>query len=293
MDNIAKITPTGTELLKGGNGPEPVRARGRPKLRKIEVPDMTLPPPVIPPEAKPISPHLSAEPKPPLKIAMIGTAPSSRDLAPFKDPSWTIWVCSPGNAYGVIPRVDVWFEMHSNLLQPEAAQYGPPYVEWLKHQTFPIYMQDQSLVPNATPLPIRELIQEFGRFFFTSSFAYMLAMAIRAGASEIAMFGIDMASKDEYILQRPGGHYFMQLAAQKGIRVSVPYESDLAQPPPLYGYDDATPFGRKLTVRHKELTDRITQMTNELGKLQFAKAHLEGALEDNEYYKAIWSGIQT
>jgi hypothetical protein len=154
-------------------------------------------------------------------------------------------------------------------------------------------MQDNRLVPNATPLPIQELVREFGRFFFTSSFAYMLAMAIRAGASEIALFGIDMASKNEYILQRPGGHYFMQKAAERGIVVSVPYESDLAQPPPLYGYDDSTPFGRKLHMRRVEMEARVAAMNVELAKLQQAKAFLEGALEDLDYTKSIWSGIQT
>src|SRR5580698_10373126 len=49
----------------------------------------------------------------PLKVAMIGTAPSSRMLAPFNDPSWKIWACSPGNM-NTLPRVDVWFELHSN-----------------------------------------------------------------------------------------------------------------------------------------------------------------------------------
>src|SRR5713226_4715918 len=47
----------------------------------------------------------------PLKIAMIGTAPSSRMLAPFNDPSWKIWACSPGNM-NALPRVDTWFELH-------------------------------------------------------------------------------------------------------------------------------------------------------------------------------------
>ena len=176
---------------------------------------------------------------------------------------------------------------------PEAAQYGPQYIEWLKQQTFPIYMQDNRLVPNATPLPIQELVGEFGKFFFTSSFAYMLAMAIKAGANEIALFGIDMASKDEYIKQRPGGHYFMQKAAERGIIVSVPYESDLAQPPPLYGYDDSTPFGRKLHMRKTEMQSRVAAMNIELMKLQQAKAFLDGALEDLDYTQSIWAGIQT
>src|SRR5882724_13388828 len=71
------------------------------------------------------------EPNKPLKIALIGTAPSSRMLAPYNDPSWTIWACSPGNM-NALPRVNVWFELHSNLLWPEHESYGKPYIEWLK-----------------------------------------------------------------------------------------------------------------------------------------------------------------
>lgn len=270
MDAIAKTTPTGTELLK-----EKVKATPLPPINN-----------------KP-EPKLGEEaPKGPLKIALVGTAPSSRDLAPFNDPSWTIWACSPGNM-NILPRVDAWFEVHSNLTWPEFASYGAPYIEWLKKQTFPIYMQDRSLVPNATPLPIQELVKDFGKYFFTSSFAYMIAMAIRAGAQEIALFGIDMASKDEYILQRPGGHFFMQEAAKRGIRVSIPYESDLAQAPALYGYSDSTPFGRKIYVRSKELKDRVAQMRADRDKLNHSITYLEGAIEDMEYVISIWSGLQT
>src|SRR6516162_5802368 len=162
MDNIAKLTPTGTELLKSGNGRAGTNLHGKPsKTQKILATETS-------PQFAASPPKPTAEPKPPLKIALVGTAPSSRDLAPFKDPSWTIWACSPGNAHGVIPRADAWFEVHSNLMWPEAAQYGPQYIEWLKQQTFPIYMQDNRLVPNATPLPIQELVGEFGKFFFTS-----------------------------------------------------------------------------------------------------------------------------
>ena len=301
MDNFAKTTPTGTDLLKakkrgGGNGGQ------IPTLEAIirEQAESQTPPP--PTTKNPAEPNLGAKDAEiadmvdrshmaPLKIAMVGTAPSSRRLAPFADTSWKIWACSPANQD--LPRVDQWFEVHSNLLWPENQHYGASYVEWLKKQTFPIYMQDNSIVPNATPLPIQALVQEFGKYFFTSSFAYMLAMGILAKADEIAMFGIDMASKDEYILQRPGGHYFMQEATKRGIKVSVPYESDLAQFPELYGYGDSTPFGRKLAVRKKELEDRIGQMVGERDKLSHSITYLQGALEDMDYIKSIWGGIQT
>jgi len=285
VDNLAKLTPTGTDLLKANPQTHwvPKAIQGGIPFGSSWAPQIGTKKPEIPPV------RLAS----PLKIALVGTAPSSRDLAPFKDPTWTIWACSPGNAHGVIPRWDVWFEVHSNLLWQEAASYGPPYVEWLKQQTCPIYMQDSSLIPNATPLPIKELVNEFGKYFFTSSFAYMLAMAIRAGAKEIALFGIDMASKDEYMQQRPGGHYFMQKAAERGIIVKVPYESDLAQPPPLYGYDDSTPFKRKIHVRRGELASRLAQMENEFAKLQQSIPFLRGAMENCDYDLQIWGGIQT
>lgn len=275
MNQHAKLTPRNTDLLKD-SGP-------------ILMPSTPPSPPTQ--DTKHIKGSDDGKVEP-LKVALVGTAPSSRLLAPFSDPTWKIWACSPGNMGG-LPRVDVWFEIHNNLLWPECRSYGEPYVEWLKKQSFPIYMQDQSLVPNALSYPIAEMTAKFGKYFFTSSFAYMLAMAIDMGASEISMFGIDMASKDEYILQRPGGHYFMQLAAQRGIKVSVPYESDLAQPPALYGYGDSTPFGRKMHVREQELKERIAQMKTERDKIDKGITYLEGALEDMDYIKAIWGGVQT
>jgi len=282
---LPKITPTGTDLLKEkhikGNGGVPIP----PPLLEIDRnPQIEN----KPQDARIISPN--PEIKVPLKIAILGTAPSSKMLAPYNDPTWQIWSCSPGNQD--IPRWDVWFEIHSNLLWPECASYGAPYVEWLKKQTKPIYMQDNGLVPNATRLPIEDLVKDFGRYFFTSSFTYMIAMAIKAGATDIALFGIDMASKNEYILQRPGGHYFMQKAAEKGIKVSVPYESDLAQPPPLYGYSDSTPYGRKVSMREQELTNRINQLEIERAKMTENITYLKGALEDNDYHKSIWGGVE-
>jgi hypothetical protein len=226
----------------------------------------------------------------PLKVAMIGTAPSSRMLAPFNDPSWKIWACSPGNM-NTLPRVDVWFELHSNLLWPEHENYGRPYIEWLKTQPFPVYMQDQTQVPRATVFPKDELVAEFGDDFFTSSFAWMMALAIKQGATEIALYGIDMASRDEYIRQRPGFFFFRYLAHQRGIKVSAPHESDIMQSPALYAYVDSTPFGRKIMARRQEVQGRVNGMTGERDRLNNSITYLQGAMEDLDYFESIWSGV--
>lgn len=234
---------------------------------------------------------IPTEVKQPLKIALVGTAPSSRMLAPYNDSSWKIWGCSPGNM-NTLPRFDAWFEIHSNLLWPEHEAYGKPYIEWLKELTCPVYMQDKTQVPNATVFPWRELTKEFGEDFFTSSFAWMMAFAMTQGAVEIALYGIDMASRDEYILQRPGFFFFRHEARRRGIKVSAPNESDIMQSPPLYAISDSTPLGRKIIARELEVKQRIAAMTQQRDQLSNNLTYLQGALEDLDYFKSIWTGAQ-
>jgi hypothetical protein len=233
----------------------------------------------------------AAEPLP-LKVALIGTAPSSRLLAPFKDHSWKIWACSPGNMVG-LERIDAWFEIHANMMWPENAHYGAPYLEWLNKQTFPIYMQSQEFVPNAIPFPMKEAVKEFGPYFFTSSFSWMMAFAMMQGAKEIALYGIDMASRDEYILQRPGAYYFFTEAQKRGVKITAPYESDIMQPPALYGYSEVTMLGRKLLARKKEIQDRIMSLRQQRDSTAQQVTYLEGALEDNDYVISIFGGAQS
>lgn len=225
------------------------------------------------------------------KIALVGSAPSSNRLAPFNDPSWQIWACSPDNM-NVLPRVDAWFELHGDLGWAKYQHWARPYLEWLNAQTFPIYAQDQSFIPRARIFPHQRLLREFGCFFFTSSFAWMMAFAIASGAKEIAIFGIDMATNDEYAKQRPGFQHFIDLAVKRGIKVMAPNESDILQPPPLYGYDIATPIGRKLHVRRDEITAKVEAMTKERDQLNAHILHLKGALDDLDYVMSIWTGYQ-
>lgn len=282
-----KLTPTFADLHKAqanGAGPNPQVMHVVPPhepTREGETVHLTMSP----------GPTPVAVPAPaPLKIALIGTAPSSRMLAPFNDPSWKIWACSPGNM-NQLPRVDVWYELHSNLLWPEHESYGRPYIEWLKQQKFPVWMQDQSLIPHAQVFPKNELVEEFGDDFFTSSFAWMMAHAMKQGAVEIALYGIDMASRDEYIRQRPGFFFFRYLCERRGIKVSAPHESDIMQSPPLYAYVDSTPFGRKILARRTEVIGRVNGMVQQRDQLNNSITYLQGAQEDLDYFESIWSGV--
>jgi hypothetical protein len=229
----------------------------------------------------------------PKKVAIIGTQPSSRLVAPFGDPSWTIWGSSPGNM-NVLPRVDAWFEMHVNLLWKKYEGYGKPYVAWMNECQWPVVAIDQRYVKRAVRYPIEDILAKFGRplpYFFTSTFAYMMAYAIHVNVEEIGLYGVDMSSKDEYILQRSGGHHFICVAAEHGIKVTIPPESDLGQPPPLYGYSDDTPYGRKLAAREDETLERITQLEQQIQAAQNQLIFLRGAHEDQVYTRQVYGSV--
>lgn len=224
-----------------------------------------------------------------MKVALVGSAPSSNRLAPFGDPSWQIWACSPDNMH-VLPRVDLWVELHGDLGWPEYQDWAVPYLAWLNAQTFPVLAIDNTFIPRAAAFPKDEMLRLFGCFHFTSSFAWMMALALARGATEIALFGIDMATDQEYKDQRKNFQHFIQIAADRGVKIMAPNESDILQPPPLYGYDRITAFTRKLIVRKNEITARIEAMRRQRDELNGHITHLSGALDDLDYVLTVWTG---
>lgn len=236
------------------------------------------------------------------KIAIIGTAPS-RTLAPLDDPSWEIWACSPGNAHGTLSRITVFFEIHSidvMLNHPSSKAWAPIYFKWLRDQSFPIVMQEiNEAVPAAQVYPLQAMVAKFGRNFFQSSVAYMLALAIAKAdgrkergsneVEEIAIFGVDMAAQQEaYSNQKLSCLRFIELAKERGIKVSIPLESSLGQQMPLYGYDESSPMGRRLQAQLAEVQDAKTRLAADIQRLTVEHAYFGGAEEQLRYQIMTW-----
>lgn len=223
-----------------------------------------------------------------MKVAIIGTAPGSRAVAPFEDPEWNIWACSQGNQ-GVLPKVDAWFELHtvSFFTAAENRAWGIPYLQWLKSQTFPVYMQEKNdAVPGAIVFPYRKLIDIFGRNWFTSSVAWMMAYAlIRMKEGDvIGLFGVDMAAAEEHhTAQRSGIYRFIEIARERGVEVTTPFESDLGQPTPLYGYCESTRMGRKMYHRMGEIVALRGQLAAQREKIALEIAFADGALNQAQW----------
>jgi hypothetical protein len=218
-----------------------------------------------------------------LKIAVMGSAPSSRMLAPFQDLSWEIWACSPPNFD--LPRVDAWFELHS--LKRKMSKENEPFIKVIQaHARTYLNGNDPlfSRFPNATPFPFEELRKEFGDWFFTSSIAWMMAFAIHCKPEEIGLWGIDMSAVEEYGYQRAGCHYFITEANRRGIKICAPEESDILNHAPLYGLREQCPQWWKERVRQKELKDRIRKAEAIKDNAEREALVLKGAVDAGEYF---------
>lgn len=220
------------------------------------------------------------------KIAIVGSAPSSRGLAPFTDASWVIWACSPSNVD--LPRVDVWFELHDI----DRMIADPNFFAFVRRlEKSQVYLQEKDdRFPRSETYPKDAIVDKYGPDFFSSTIAWMLALAIEQKPEEIGLFGIDMAAKVEYAVQRPGCRYFLRIAKEQGIKITVPPQSDLLSAPALYGYYEKSSMYQKLNVRRIELSNRLKDTRSQKEAILRDEAVLEGALGDVEYMLRTWIG---
>jgi hypothetical protein len=169
----------------------------------------------------------------------------------------------------------------------------PEYLRWLGAvRDFPIYMiQTNREIPNAVRYPIEAAIAFAGprqRDYFTSSPAFMLALAGMEGFEEVHLYGINLAIGDEYFYEKPCAEYWIGLLEGKGITVYVPSASSLLKQYRRYGYAiDARPsasFKTLLTARRDEYRAKAEQHSNELHVML-------GALREDEAIMQIAEGI--
>ncbi len=220
------------------------------------------------------------------KIAVLGSAVSSVRLAPFDDPTWEIWACSPANKS--LPRCDVWFELHNP--EVKLREGLTEWMDWLKLQPIVYMQQAYPGYLGARELPLQELIKRWGPFWWTSQLAYMLALAIEQKPAVIGIYGVDMAANSEYNQQRLACQYFIQyIVRETDIELVVPPESDIMEAAPLYGFCESSRQFRKYMARKSELTSRIANCEAEVNQKSAEKAHLMGALDDMEYQMAHWA----
>ena len=185
------------------------------------------------------------------RVAIVGTAGSWKQT-PWGDTTLAVWSLNDAYRLPGFVRADAWFDFHPidkfyhvAKDQPMFAHQVPPghyvrphdHLPWLANQaqTIPVYLHPDYLTacpeaaqwPQARPFPKAEIETVFGRYF-TSSPAWMLALAMLQGAEEVHIYGIHLATEHEYIDQRPQFEYLigrflgdgpLQIDRRNGLRV--------------------------------------------------------------------------
>lgn len=229
------------------------------------------------------------------KIAIVGSAPTSTLLAPWNDPEWAIWCCSPA-IYPVAKRSDVWFELHRFLPYPPGKPNEPgtrPYfsaefAEFLNRHPLVFMSEKHPAVKNSEPYPYKEMLAKHGPYHFNSTISWIIALALECKPEAIGLFGIDMAANEEYAYQRPGCQHFLGLARSLGIEVVLPPESDLMRPPTLYGISEHSHRHIKLRARLEELQARRSSLDATFKNVQNELNFVNGAIDNMNYMMMHW-----
>ena len=270
-------------------------------------------------EATPaITPQPNGQPPPgrvTRRIAICGTAPSTRTQIPWNEKDFEFWALNDAHKLFPIqegtvnghPRM-IWFETHPREWFT-GTNRPADHLAWLQKCPVPIYMwQHYDDIPNSIAFPLEQLRQMFpgatkrwelvtgpnGQVvpklvkqegYFTSTIAYMVAMAIaelQAG-DELWFWGVDLAAPTEYFRQRPCLEYMLGYAQAKGIKVALPAACPILKGP-FYGSVDPTDqiadaVRQKLEMKWQKA---VTEKRQAEGRLVF----LQGKTQAYEEMKA-------
>lgn len=208
-----------------------------------------------------------------MKVAIVGGS-DSKIYAPYQDESFEIW--SVNNTAKSLPRLTRWFQLH----KLDVIERTQKDLDSLKNSTVPLYMQEQFAdYAKSIKYPYDEMIEKYGKVF-GSSFDYMMALAIKEGATEIQVYGVDMASYSEYGYQRPYAFYWVGMARGLGIIVNI-HEACGIYREQNYGYDEFSYEDQeKLLQAIKDTRQQIIDVKQNLAYSQGMEIGIK-AVKDN------------
>ena len=193
------------------------------------------------------------------KIALVGTAMSSAEDAPYDDKTWEIW--SIGRNVELGKRITKLFELHTQQVLEEAGSWKGllPHLEKMGEGC--ILGHANPLLPKATPFPKDEIVALLGNYF-TSSIAWMIGYAILQKPDVIGLWGIDMMGDEEYLNQRPCCEYLLGIARGMNITLIKAPESPLLRADRLYAFEH-TALSAGLNTMRGELKHALTKANDQ------------------------------
>jgi hypothetical protein len=191
---------------------------------------------VLPPQDPETAKKLKELRKGKKTVALVGLAPTSCSLAPFDDEEVEIWGLNEAHAFSWFTRATRWFQIHNSESWKRyiAKRDVRGHFQWLKKNPWdiPIYMQyHQDIIPKSIGFPLHEILDiVFPLFrrgdskvkYFTSTFAYMMGIAVLEDFKRVEVYGFEMADDIEYVKQKACAEFWIGFAMGRGIEIYTP-----------------------------------------------------------------------
>ncbi len=205
-------------------------------------------------------------------VAIIGFANSTRDLAPWDDERVECWTLNRAHQEPWCKRITRHFQIHGIGYLKRCMGHSKgdrEHYEWLcAEHDFPLYTQAKySEFKSCIPFPIDEARKRFGNFY-TSTMAYMMALAIMEGFERIEIYGFEMESDTEYRYQRDSAEYFIGFAVGLGIEVYLPPQCSLLKGK-TYAYETSeVGLRQQYEFRRLNVASEVDTLAHEYNKLK-------------------------
>jgi hypothetical protein len=253
------------------------------------------------------------------KLAIVGSGHNTRSDAPFDDLSFDIWVFNEAAQSEWCKRWSACFQMHEPEIYTGHNTKNANHWPWLQEtHGKPIYMQERDeRVPDSVAYPLDEAKALAGVQMFTTSFAYMAALAILQGYEEIRIYGVEL-SASEYEYQASGYLFWFgflrgRLGADK-VDSAVLYLDKNIFTAPLYGYEGNAAFGKDYFIERvkvlevqwqaaeknarnvrkaidraieKREADKVVELVKDLQNIMTTSGEHAGALSEAERYSTF------
>lgn len=197
------------------------------------------------------SPHPFNDPSPlnreqdRTRVAICGFEEQNDPTAPYDDPEWDVWGFNMANRMGFMRdslgrfRADVWFDLHEEHAQNEKD------LAWINACPVPIYLTHRfgtnPLARVYQPEAVLDAIAMNYRHrpepYFSSSFAYAVALALAQGYQRIGLFGVNLDWGRERVVERGNLEYWIGFAQGCGVTIELSGGSKLLTHPGLYGIE--------------------------------------------------------
>lgn len=194
-----------------------------------------------------------------MKIAIVGLGPTWIEYVNATEARGgtkydQVWAINNG---GDVIKCDMVFHMDDLRVQEKRALAGNEKIgnmlKWMEHSKVPIMTSTPyPHYPASIEYPLEDVVAKTGIAYFNSTPAYALAYAIVAGATEVALYGMDYnwAGSSEVEPGRACLEFWCGIAMSRRVQIKVPKGTTLLdqdKPHSFYGYD-----GRKVLMHPDE-----------------------------------------